>query len=418
LKRIANLLTRNFNKYNPDNFEQFMNIDGFEALIKSIKMNKEFIISEIESSGLMGRGGAAYPSGKKMREFVKYKGENKYIICNADEGEPGTFKDRSLLELDPYSIIEGMIITAFAVGATVGYVYIREEYSYLVNRFDQALSNSRKNGFLGEKIQNIEFNFDIKVFIGAGAYICGEGTSLIESIEGKPGRPRIKPPNTKEKGLFNQPTLIYNVETLTAIKTIMRFGSDEFSKYGTEKSKGTKLISLCGNVKNPGTYEVPFGITLREIVYDLGGGILNDKQLKFLQIGGVSGAIFPAKLIDTPLTYEDFKELGFSIGSGAILVADNSVNMLDFLGAVGAFFYHESCGKCTPCREGNRQLLNIYSRLKSGTALKEDAMNIEKIAKVMKNASFCGLGQTAPTALLTAIDFCPEEIFRRSVQHE
>ncbi len=295
---------------------------------------------------------------------------------------------------------------------------MREEYAYLHEMLLEALKQARQNGFLGENILGKGFDFDIDLFSGAGAYICGEGSSLIESMEGRSGRPRIKPPYTKVSGLFNEPTLVHNVETLTAIKSILFHGADVFSKYGTEKSKGTKLISLCGNVNKPGVYEVPFGITIREIIEDLGEGMKDGSEVKFLQLGGASGAIIPKTLIDLPYAYESFKENGLEIGSGAVLVADNTNRIIDFLDSVQTFFLHESCGKCTPCREGNRQLSNILGRMKEGVATDKDVASVERIAKIMKYASFCGLGKTAPTAVLTAIRYFSDELFSKGDVYE
>jgi NADH-quinone oxidoreductase subunit F len=282
----------------------------------------------------------------------------------------------------------------------------------------KALELARENGYLGRNIMGKGFDFDIELFSGAGAYICGEGSSLIESMEGKSGRPRIKPPYTKVSGLYHEPTLVHNVETLTTIKSVLFHGADVFAKYGTEESKGTKLISLCGNVNVPGVYEVPFGITIREIIEDIGGGMKDGQDVKFLQLGGASGAIMPKSLIDIPYSYEAFKENGLEIGSGAVLVADNTNRIIDFLDSVQTFFLHESCGKCTPCREGNRQLSNILGRMKEGVATDKDVASVEKIANIMKYASFCGLGKTAPTAVLTAIRYFSDELFSKGDVYE
>ncbi len=418
MKRTAELISRNFKKYDPLQIDSYETIDGFKALKKAFDIGSKGIIEEVSASGLMGRGGAAYPTGRKLQQSADVPGDVKYLICNADEGEPATFKDRYLLEFDPYSIIEGMVITAYAVGATQGYIYVREEYSYLHEMLRKALEQARSREYLGKNILGKSFDFDIELFSGAGAYICGEGSSLIESMEGKSGRPRIKPPYTKVSGLYKKPTLVHNVETLTTIKTILYHGAEEFAKYGTEQSHGTKLISLCGNVNNPGVYEIPFGITLREIIHDLGGGMKNGGDVKFLQLGGASGAIMPKSLIDLPYSYESFSENGLDIGSGAVLVADNTNRIIDFLDSVQTFFLHESCGKCTPCREGNRQLTNILGRMKEGVATDQDVANVERIANIMKYASFCGLGKTAPTAVLTAIKYFSDELFSKGDVYE
>lgn len=413
MDRTVRIISKNFNKYDVNSIEGYIKLDGFKALKKAVDIGPEKIIEELKISGLRGRGGAAYPTGKKWEQAAAVTGDRKVIICNADEGEPATFKDRYLLEYDPYKVIEGMIIAAFTVKATEGYIYIREEYKYLHDKFNTAIELSKENGFLGENILGTGLNFDIKVFSGAGAYVCGENSSLIESMEGKSGRPRIKPPYIKQCGLYNLPTLVNNVETFSAVTSILLIGADEYIKYGTEHSKGTKLISLCGNVNRPGAYEIPFGVTLREIIYDIGGGIKDGKELKFLQLGGASGAIVPKDMIDLRYCYKELKDNGIDIGSGAILVADNTNKIVDFIKSVQDFFLHESCGKCTPCREGNRQLTKIINRFVSGEASIEDLKTVERFANVMKYASFCGLGKTAPTALLTAIKHFPVEFYQQ-----
>ncbi len=413
MKRTVELMTARFS----DGLIEHYDFD-FLALKKALGKTQVELIEEIALSGLKGRGGAAYPVGKKLTQSAQVKSDIKYLICNADEGEPGTFKDRDLLQYDPTGVFEGMLIAAHAVDATHGYLYLREEYSYLTEKLEETLAMMRENNFLGNNILNSNLSFDIEIFIGAGAYICGEGTSLIESIEGKPGRPRIKPPYTKQQGLFKEPTLVHNVETLSAISSIVREGYAAIIKHGTEKSPGTKLISLCGNVNKPGTYEIPFGVTLKDIVFDLGEGIRNGNAVKFLQIGGISGPILPAKHLDTKYTYEDLEKMDVSMGSGAIVVADEKNRIIDFLESVQLFFLHESCGKCTPCREGNRQLMNIINRLKAGKSRENDSVNIKKIARTMKYASFCGLGQTAPTALLSALEHYPDELFTRRADDE
>ncbi|MCT4620150.1 MAG: SLBB domain-containing protein [Marinisporobacter sp.] len=409
MNRTQSIITRYFKNTNL-NMEEYMALGGFEALKGVFKNGKDYVISELKESGLRGRGGAGYPTWKKWDIGKNRVADEKYIICNADEGEPGTFKDRELLEKVPYQIIEGMIISGYVFGAKLGFIYIREEYTHLQRKFNEAIKIVKEHGFLGENILNTGFDFTIKVFSGAGAYVCGENSSLVESMEGRAGRPRLKPPRIGEKGYLGKPTLVNNVETLAAVPAILSYGGKEYGRFGTEKSKGTKLISLCGNVKNPGTYEVPFGITLREIIYDIGGGIEADKELKFLQLGGASGALMPKQLIDTKYDYEDLSGKGFQIGSGAIVVADETNSIIDFLKTVQDFFFHESCGKCTPCREGKRQLSKILTRISEGNATVDDLKNVEKIAKTMKYASFCGLGQTAPSAILSAIKYFSSEL--------
>jgi NADH-quinone oxidoreductase subunit F len=303
-----------------------------------------------------------------------------------------------------------MTISAFVNGANEGYIYIREEYSYLHDNFREAIEIAENHGYLGKDILNSGFDFSIKVFSGAGAYVCGENSSMIESMEGKAGRPRIKPPRIGEVGYLNKPTLVNNVETLACVTTILKHGAEEYARYGTESSTGTKIISLCGNIKRPGVYEIPFGITLKEIIYDVGGGVEKDGKVKFLQLGGASGAILPRDLLETKYSYEDLDANGFPIGSGSLLVADEPQSIVKFLEAIEEFFYHESCGKCTPCREGKRQISKILRKISAGEGTMDDLNNIEKIANVMKHASFCGLGQTAPTALLSAIKYFSPEL--------
>lgn len=413
MDRTVKIISKNFNKYDVESIDEYISLGGFTALKEGIKLGPKGIIEELKTSGLMGRGGAAYPTGKKWEQAAAIEGPCKAIICNADEGEPATFKDRHLLEFDPYKVIEGMTLAAYTVNGCEGYIYIREEYKHIHDKVRKAIEEATKHGFLGENILNSGHSFNIRVFSGAGAYVCGENSSLIESMEGKSGRPRIKPPYIKECGLYNLPTLVNNVESFAAAVSILEMGADEYIKYGTPHSKGTKLISLCGNINNPGAYEIPFGVTLREIVYDIGGGIKDNKELKFMQLGGASGAIVPESMLDLKYCYKDLKDNGIEIGSGAILVADESNKIVDFLKSVQDFFLHESCGKCTPCREGNRQLTKIINRFVAGTASIQDLKTVEKFGNVMKYASFCGLGKTAPTALLTAIKHFPVEFYQQ-----
>ncbi|QEK12847.1 NADH-quinone oxidoreductase subunit F [Crassaminicella thermophila] len=411
MKKTVSLISKNFKKIHPESLKEYLKAGGYDGLKNALPLTSLEVITAVKKSGIKGRGGAAYPTGLKWEQAAAIPGPRKIVICNADEGEPGTFKDRYLLEYDPFKIIEGMTIAAYAVGANEGYIYIREEYKKLQNRMRKIIDIAIQNGFLGNNILGTNFKFNIKVFSGAGAYVCGENSTLIESMEGKSGRPRIKPPYIKERGLFNLPTLVNNVETFSIIPVIFTIGPEEYAKYGTPNSRGTKLISIAGNIKKPGTYEIPFGITLNEIVFDIGGGIRNNKKLKFLQIGGASGSIVPASMTHIRYCYEDFKEHNITMGSGAILVADETIKVVDFLKSVQDFFLHESCGKCTPCREGNRQLSKIFNRFVKGNASIEDFKTIERFGKVMKYCSFCGLGQSATTALLSAIKHFPDEFY-------
>lgn len=410
MNRTQSFITENFGKYNNNNINKYIELGGFSALKKAIKNGSDFVIEELKNSELKGRGGAAYPTWKKWDSAKKRTEDVKYVLCNADEGEPGTFKDRDLLSKDPYKIIEGLIIAGHTIGAKEGYIYIREEYEHIQMQFRDATRKAMEEGFLGKNILNSGFDFKIKVYSGAGAYVCGENTALIESMHGRVGRPRIKPPRVGEKGLFDKPTMVNNVETYACVTTIIKHGSNNYKMFGTEKSRGTKLISLCGNISRPGTYEVPFGISLKEILYDIGGGTKDNTPIKFLQSGGASGPLIPESMFDIKYTYEDFEENGFQIGSGSIVVANEDVRVIDYLLAVQDFFYHESCGKCTPCREGKRQLAKILKVVSNGEAVVQDLYNIEHIARIMKYSSFCGLGQTAPTAILSAIEHFTSEL--------
>lgn len=409
MEKTVELISKNFKHINPDSLEDYIKAGGFEALKKIVSMTKEEIIGTVTASGLKGRGGAAYPVGRKLQQAEIEKAASKVVVCNADEGEPGTFKDRAILEYDPFRVIEGMIITAFTVGADIGFIYMREEYPKLQRRMRNAIEVAAKAGFLGESILGKDFKFNIKVVSGAGAYVCGEGTAIAESIEGKSGRPRMKPPYTKQKGVFLLPTCLNNVETLSILPLLFSEDGQTYVNSGTEESKGTKLISISGNVKNPGVYEIPFGLTLREIIYDVAGGMKDGKKFKFAQLGGASGAIASEKQLDVKYTYDDLGKNGLSIGSGAFVVADETNSVIDYMETVQNFFVHESCGKCTPCREGNRQLAIIIDKLINKTATMEDLKTAHRFGRIMKYASFCGLGKACTAPLLSAMKLFREE---------
>ncbi|MDF2677284.1 MAG: NADH-quinone oxidoreductase subunit [Bacillota bacterium] len=400
--KAVSILTKNLKNINIDTIDDYLAAGGYEGLKKVLTLTPTEVIEKVKNSGLKGRGGAAFPTGKKWEEAAKVK-EDSYILCNADEGEPGTFKDRYFLEFDPYRIIEGMTIAAYAVGGREGYIYIREEYGKQKEIIIRAIDNAKARGLLGNNILDSDICFNIKVISGAGAFICGETTALIQSIEGGGGRPKIKFKRTAESGLFGKPTLANNIESYCVVTTLFTDDAEQYLSLGTDESRGTKVISLCGNVENPGVYEVPFGITLREIIYDIGGGIKDGRDFKFAQIGGASGPIIPKSMMDLKYSYEDFKKEGYSIGSGAVLVADDTNSVADFMVTVQEFFVHESCGKCTPCREGNRQLLKIAHKVAEKKATQEDLITVKRVANVMKNCSFCGLGTAAPTVMVTAI---------------
>lgn len=407
--KSVSIVSKNFNYNSPESLEEYINSGGFAPLKRVVRMSKEEIFYNINVSKLKGRGGAAYPTGKKLEQAAYEKANSKVIVCNADEGEPSTFKDRAILEWAPFKVLEGMIISAYAINANQGYIYIREEYPKLQKRMNNAIDLITKAGFLGENILGRGFNLNIKVVSGGGAYVCGEGSALAESIEGKSGRPRIKPPYIKQKGVFGLPTCINNVETLAIIPTLFSKDADEYITSGTVESRGTKFISISGNINKPGVYEIPFGLTLKEIIYDVGGGIPNNKNFKFMQLGGASGPIASEKLLDVKYTYEDLKENGLSIGSGAILVADETNSIVEYIKTVQKFFAHESCGKCTPCREGNKHLVNILERFISKVANEEDYDHMNRITQAMRCTSFCGLGKSCTNPLLSALKYFKNE---------
>lgn len=409
MSKTVSIITSNCGKIVPYSVEEYVENGGFDGLKKAIKMKPLEVIEEIKNSKLMGRGGAAYPTGVKWEQAYNVKDNPKYIVCNADEGEPGTFKDKVILDQDPLRLIEGMTIAAYILGSKKGYIYIRGEYMPSQKIVNKAIENAKAKGYLGSNILGTNFEFDIEVLTGAGGYVVGENSALIESSEGKAGRPRIKPPYIKICGLYKKPTLVNNVETFASISYIVNNGGDKYRSYGTEYSGGTKLICLSGNVLNRGVYEVPFGTTLREIIYDIGGGIPNGRKLKFVQIGGSSGACIKDEMLDIPLCYDEFYKKGISIGSGAILVVDDSHCVIEFLKHIYKFFAHESCGKCTPCREGNKQILRIIDKFEQGNAELKDYENLNRIVETMKYASFCGLGKAAPTALKTCLKLFKDE---------
>ncbi|WP_238901995.1 NADH-ubiquinone oxidoreductase-F iron-sulfur binding region domain-containing protein [Clostridium sp. YIM B02506] len=411
MKKSVEIISKNFNFKNPESLEEYIKSGGFSALKQVVDTPKEEIFEVVTASKLKGRGGAAYPTGRKLQQAAQEIADSKVIVCNADEGEPSTFKDRALLEWAPFKVLEGLIISAYAINADRGYIYIREEYQKLQRRMRTAIELAEKENLLGENILGKGFNLKVEVVSGGGAYVCGEGSALAESIEGKSGRPRIKPPYIKQKGVFGLPTCINNVETLAIIPVLFSKDAEEYLSCGTGESKGTKLISISGNVNRPGVYEIPFGLTLREIIYDVAKGIENDKKFKFLQLGGASGPIASDIMLDVKYTYEDFKASGLAIGSGAILVGDESNSIVDYVRTVQDFFVHESCGKCTPCREGNKQLAVIIKRFSNKIAGPEDLASINKITDIMKSASFCGLGKSCTAPLISAIREFKEEFY-------
>ena len=391
----------------PASVAEYVKVGGFEALKKAVKMTSEDVIAEVKKAKLIGRGGEAYPFGGRLEQVLNIHETPKYIACNASEDEPGTFKDRFILERIPLKLVEGIVIAGLTLKAKAGYVYVRGEYRKIQKHLTKAIENAREAGFLGKNILGTGFDFDIHVRSGAGAYVCGEDTAFLNSIEGKVGRPRIKlPPHLEAGGLFRKPVLLNNIELFVNIPAIVAMGGDEFLKIGHPDSGGTKLVCLSGHVRNRGMFEVPLGkLTLREIIYDdeLGGGIAGGKNLKFFHIGGHSGPIGNPDLLDTVYSYTDLKKVGLGVGSGAIVVMDETVSIIDYVKCVADFFANESCGKCVPCREGTRHLLDILGKLSvPGAADSGDLETLRRLIRTLTDASFCGLGTTAVTALNSA----------------
>lgn len=408
MSKIVRFMTKNFGRYDVRSIESYLEIDGFSALKKALAMPGEEIARILANAKIKGRGGAGYDMGKKWAQARAVVAEHKVVVCNADEGEPCTFKDRTLIEKDPFNLIEGMLIAGYTVHAQNGYIYLREEYSHLRPALLGAIESAKRQGLLGKNILGTNFCYDIHLYSGAGAYVCGEGTALIESIEGKSGRPRMKPPFIKQCGLFHLPTCVNNVESLSLVAHILLDTENKYQTYGTADSVGTKLISVAGNVKKPGVFEIPFGITVREIVEELAGGVTDGNKIQLIQFGGASGKIASDKILDTPYTYEDLRKAGVGVGSGAILVVDRRTSIIEFLRMTQAFFSHESCGQCTPCREGNRHMRILLDKIAQGTLTKVDLLTMRKIANIMAMSSLCGLGETAQSALVSAIKEFPE----------
>lgn len=401
-KMIARL---NAGKIDPNSLEDYIAVDGYQALFKILKNNNpQAVVDEITKSGLRGRGGAGFPTGKKWQFAKDNESLTKFVICNGDEGDPGAFMDRSIIEGNPHCIIEAMAIAGFAIGAKNGIVYVRAEYPIASKRIKVAIEQARNMGLLGTNIFDTGFDFDIDVKLGAGAFVCGEETSLIKSCEGKRGEPYKKPPYPAEKGCQGFPTIINNVETLANIPTIIRNGYEWFEKFGTESSKGTKVFSVTGKVKNTGLVELPMGMNLRDVVFGMGGGILNDKKFKGVQMGGPSGGCVCEKDLDTKIDYENLKNIGTMMGSGGMIVLDDSTCMVDLAKFFLEFTCDESCGKCTPCRIGNRRLLEILTKICDGKGEMKDLAELEDLSKYIKNNSLCGLGQTSPNPVLSTLE--------------
>lgn len=415
-KRIA---LKNCGVVNPEDIDEYIAFDGYKALEKVlIEMSPDDVINIIKESGLRGRGGAGFPTGKKWELTKASEGKQKYVVCNADEGDPGAFMDRSILEGDPHSVLEAMIIAGYSIGADKGYIYVRAEYPIAVKRLQIAIDQAREYGILGNKIFGTEFYFDIEIRLGAGAFVCGEETALLESIEGKRGQPRVKPPYPAQSGLWGKPTLINNVETYANIAQIILKGPEWFSAIGTQNSKGTKVFALGGNVNNIGLVEVPMGTTLREIVYDIGGGIPNGREFKAAQTGGPSGGCIPKEHLDTPIDYESLKQIGSMMGSGGLIVMDDTKCMVCLAKFYLEFTVSESCGKCTPCRIGTKRMLEILERLCNGEGEELDIYKLEKLAANIQKSSICGLGQSAPNPVVSTLKYFREEFRQHAIQKE
>ena len=406
-KRVA---LRNCGVINPEKIEEYIAMDGYFALAKVLKeMTPEDVISTISASGLRGRGGGGFPTGRKWQFARASVSDKKYVVCNADEGDPGAFMDRSVLEGDPHAVLEAMAIAGYAIGADEGWIYVRAEYPIAVKRLNIAIEQAREQGLLGKDIFGSGFNFDIHIRLGAGAFVCGEETALLTSIEGKRGEPRPRPPFPAVKGLWGKPTIINNVETYANIAQIILHGADWFASMGTEKSKGTKVFALGGKIKNTGLVEVPMGTTLREIIEDIGGGIPNGKKFKAAQTGGPSGGCIPASKIDVPIDYDNLIAIGSMMGSGGLIVMDEDTCMVDLAKFFLEFTVDESCGKCAPCRIGTVRMLEILKKITEGNGEMEDLDKLEELASYVKNGSLCGLGQTAPNPILSTLRYFRDE---------
>lgn len=406
-KRVA---LRNCGVINPEVIDEYIAMDGYFALAKVLKeMTPDEVIKTILDSGLRGRGGGGFPTGRKWQFARASVSDKKYVVCNADEGDPGAFMDRSVLEGDPHSVLEAMAIAGYAIGADEGWIYVRAEYPIAVKRLNIAIEQAREYGLLGKDIFGTGFNFDIHIRLGAGAFVCGEETALLTSIEGNRGEPRPRPPFPAVKGLWGQPTIVNNVETLANVAQIILKGADWFASMGTEGSKGTKVFALGGKIKNTGLVEIPMGTTLREIVEEIGGGVPNGKKFKAAQTGGPSGGCIPASLIDTPIDFDNLTKIGCMMGSGGLIVMDEDTCMVDIAKFFLEFTVDESCGKCSPCRIGTVRLLEILNKITSGNGEMEDLDKLEELANYIKSASLCALGQTAPNPILSTLHFFRDE---------
>jgi bidirectional [NiFe] hydrogenase diaphorase subunit len=409
-RRQVNVVTENSGRIDPERIEDYIAASGYEALMKALtEMTPSQVIEQLSRSGLRGRGGGGYPTGLKWSTVAKAAGPSKFVICNADEGDPGAFMDRSVLESDPQRVIEGMIIAGYAVGANHAFIYVRAEYPLAVKRLGTAIRQAKHLGLLGNQICGTTFDFDIDVRLGAGAFVCGEETALIASIEGKRGMPRPRPPYPAQSGLWDRPTLINNVETFANVPSIVRKGGDWYAAMGTKKSKGTKVFALTGRINNTGLIEVPMGMSLREIIFDVGGGVPEGRRLKAVQTGGPSGGCIPEQLLDMPVDYESLAEAGSIMGSGGMIVMDSGSCMVDVAKFFMEFCMTESCGKCIPCRSGTAQMYDLLARITDGTATRDDLALLEELCDLVKHTSLCGLGQTAPNPVVSTLRYFREE---------
>ncbi len=409
-KKQFRIVLRNCGFIDPENIDEYIARQGYEALGKALtEMTPDQVLEEIKISGLRGRGGAGFPTWMKWKFTKEVDNPTKYIVCNADEGDPGAYMDRSTLEGDPHTVLEAMAIAGYTVGANKGYIYIRAEYPLAISRLEVAMKQAREYGLLGDDIFGTGFNFDVEIRLGAGAFVCGEETALLASIEGERGTPRPRPPFPAVKGLWGQPTCINNVETWANIPVILLKGGEWFSKIGTEKSKGTKVFALTGKIKNSGLVEVPMGITLREIIFEIGGGIPNGKKFKAVQTGGPSGGVLTADYLDYPIDYDTLISLGSMMGSGGMIVMDEDDCIVDVTKFYLDFSVDESCGKCSPCRIGGKSLYNILSKITHGKGTLEDLDQMKEIGRAMQKASLCGLGQTTPNPILSTIHYFEDE---------
>lgn len=410
IEKQQRVVLRNCGLINPEKIEEYIAVGGYEATKKVVtSMSQEDVIEEIKVSGLRGRGGAGFPTWFKWNAALQNKADQKYIVCNADEGDPGAFMDRSVLEGDPHSLIEGMIIGGYAMGATEGVIYVRAEYPLAIHRLEIAMAQAREKGYLGKNIFDSGFDFDLRIKAGAGAFVCGEETALIASLEGERGMPRLKPPFPAAKGYWQKPTNINNVETYANVSWIIANGGAAFGSMGTEKSKGTKVFALAGKIKKGGLVEVPMGLPLKDVIFGIGGGIKKDKAFKAVQMGGPSGGCIPAALIDTPVDYENINKTGAIVGSGGMIVMDETTCMVDMARYFLDFTRKESCGKCNYCRVGTKRMLEILERITKGEGKDGDIELLEELAMKIKDGSMCGLGQTAPNPVLTTIKYFRNE---------